>query len=732
MANSKQAQPLGGRLGDFFTVPWRNHARHREILWLDAWNKAAGVMLRTPGRGSLSLWGPWAFCFGAAAYFFPLYEPSPFLPLAVLLVCLGVGYWVHRRTGSNGLWAIFILVMIATFLSGWGRAQWRSHSRAAPVLSAKSTVYKGHGLVLGVDKERGHRARYLIAPSSLGRLSASDMPKRIRMTAFANDAQTGDQVNFTAALQAPPKARFPGAYNFAKAAWFKSIGGTGFSYGHLRSLGVSPQTPGFSLRLAKIRRKMAVRIRESLGGQKGAIAAALVTGDRSAINNKTAEDLRVAGLAHMLAISGLHMGLVAGLVFGVGGMMFAAISAIGEHYDARKPAALLGLLVATGYLLLSGAGAPTERAFVMTAVALGAVLFNRRALSLRTISIAALMVAVLNPENVISPGFIMSFSAALALIAFYEWAGSRVQLLPRPVGFSFLQTLSRLAAIIGALALTSLVAGFATGPFAAFYFHRAAVYGLIANIAAMPVFTFIVMPALLAGTLLDVIGMGAPFYALAGWGLDLIINIAHGVALMPGALARIPAAPPLVPAIMAAGLLLLCLTRSFRRLWGVASIVVGVMIWSNTSPPDGLITANGGAIKVMVNDEIRLVGFGTFSKFELGQLASALAIAPQNAIHIKKASKVLSCDAAGCMAQLMDGRRIVFNLDMGQLEEDCRHADIVVAGSAPSARTATRCPAGRLIRPAMNEEVTYFLNFDHEKAEKIIPNPIRPWSKSMP
>ena len=619
------------------------------------------------------------------------------MPVFVFLLCAIALIYLRRFTSSRFVWLGFVLALIAAFMAGWGAAQWRGHIRTAPVLNEQSTVYRGQGRVLTIDKERGHRARYLIAPQALGHLPTRQIPKYIRISSFRQDAEPGDQVQFTAALQAPAAASFPGGYNFARDAWFRQIGGTGFSYGHLHLMPASEPASTAPLHLSKIRRAMALRIRESLGGQKGAVAAALVTGDRSAISEETAYDLREAGLAHMLAISGLHMGLVAGLVFGGGAMALAAIPAIGRRYDARKPAALLGLAVAIVYLLLSGASAPTQRAFVMTAVVLAAVLFDRRALSLRTISLAALIVVALSPENVISPGFQMSFAAALALIAFYEWVGARGRVLPKGTGFTPWQLALHLLGLLAALALTSLIAGLATGPFAAFYFHRTAVYGLIANIAAMPIFTFIVMPSLLAGALLNPIGAGAPFFVLAGWGLDVIMGIAHAVAHYPGALARINAAPALVLGLIAIGLLLVCLMRERRRLWGLALILSGLGLWTQASVPDGVITSTGGALKVQIQGQESVIGFGDISQFELEQFATALAIAPERAMHLKKAKKQLPCDVSGCSAWLEDGRRIVFNRQLDHLGEDCRIADLVITALQPGARNQANCPDEKLI-----------------------------------
>ncbi len=689
MANSEHAQP-----GEAFL---------KQTLAVSKWGQKLTTLKpwALPARGSLLLWGPWFFCFGAAAYFYPAFEPPRMAPWFILILCIAALFYLRKSDGVLAAWLGFILGLVMALATGWGVAQWHSRAHAAPVLRGQSRVYKGQGVVLAVDKERARRARYLVAPERLGRLDGAQMPRRIRLSAYHGDAEPGQSVRFTAVLQAPSAAGFTGGFDFARAAWFANLGGTGYTYGHIHALAdENGGTGNPGVRLAQLRRSLAQRIKTRMGGQKGAVAAALVTGDRSTISEQTAEDLRVAGLAHMLAISGLHMGLVAGLVFAASAMVLAAIPRFGSRFDSRKPAAILGLVVATFYLLLSGASAPTQRAFVMIAIAFVAVLFNRRALSLRTVSLAALVVALLAPQNVISPGFQMSFAAALALIAFYEWAGARGRIIPAIAANRPLAMLGNAGTVLWALTLTSLVAGLATGPFAAFYFHRTAVYGLAANTMAMPVFTFVVMPSLLAGTLLDGLGAGTPFYALAGWGLDVIMAIAHGVAQAPGALIRIAAAPALVLAVMAAGLLLICLLQGKWRLVGLPLLVTGAGVWAVYPHPDGFLQNDGGALRIMVAGKAKVIGFGDMPRYQLEQFAAALGLSPADVIPPKKASFYVPCDSSGCTVHMADGRLAVLSKKNGALAEDCRLADLVLTMQKPAMRNRVNCAASQLVSPA--------------------------------
>lgn len=431
-----------------------------------------------------------------------------------------------------------------------------------------------------------------------------------------------------------------------------------------------------------------------LDGQKGAIAAALITGDRAAVSDDTAEALRRAGLAHLLAISGLHMGLVAGFVFTITSIVFAAIPQIGNRYDGRKAAALFGLAAGFGYLVMSGASAPTQRAFIMISIIFAAVLFNRRALSLRTISLAALIIAVLAPEHVVSPGFLLSFSATLGLIAFYEWARLHL-ILFRPVENQtdgiIAKIIQKTGMVLFAMVMTSLVAGLATSPFAAWFFNRTAVYGVLANALAMPLFTFLVMPFLLIGTALDVVGWGTPFYMIAGFGLDCIIDIAHTVSALPGAVLSMPSAPAHVLFILAVGFLWLCLGKGMLRVGGLLIMLLGYVLWMLGPVPQGWLGPNGGALVIRQSGTAaQVAGFGQVSNFDLAVFAGRVGIDPSRIYKMDRKSQG-DCDAAGCSVRFSDGRLIVINKDAAAFATDCVLADIVISWHPISARTASMC-----------------------------------------
>ena len=180
------------------------------------------------------------------------------------------------------------------------------------------------------------------------------------------------------------------------------------------------------------------------------------------------------------------------------------------------------------YLLLSGSEVATQRSFFMTAVVLIAVMVDRRAITFRTLAVAAMIVLAIAPEALVHPSFQMSFAATLGLVALVQIGMPRLFASPdnsRPPGWR-----CGAGARSSTLALASLVAGLATTPYAAFHFHRVTPYGVLANLAAMPVVSAVVMPAGLLGLVAMPFGFDGVFWWLMGFGIDWMIAVTQWVA----------------------------------------------------------------------------------------------------------------------------------------------------------------------------------------------------------
>ena len=359
---------------------------------------------------------------------------------------------------------------------------------------------------------------------------------RVRLAVRKGTApDVGSFVQLKARLLPPLAPVRPGSYDFARDMFFQGIGASGFVMGGITTL-TPPQEGGFGLRygaaMQGLRDAIDARIRAQLDGDERAIATALLTGRRDAITPDVNDAMFISGLGHVLSISGYHMAVVAGVVFFAVRALLALIPGLTVSLPIKKWAAAAALVAAAFYLLLSGAEVATQRSFFMTAIVLIAVMVDRRAVTFRTLAVAAMIVLIAAPEALVHPSFQMSFAATLGLVALVQFG------LPRLFATPDSSVTERIALWGGRelamLLLASLIAGLATTPYAAFHFHRITPYGVLANLAAMPVVSALVMPAGLLGLLAAPFGLDGLCWTLMGWGIDWMIAVTRWVAALPG------------------------------------------------------------------------------------------------------------------------------------------------------------------------------------------------------
>jgi competence protein ComEC len=460
--------------------------------------------------------------------------------------------------------------------------------------------------------------------------------------------------------------------------YFHGIGASGFVTGAVK-LEPPPDAPGARLRFASlvegIRDAIDARIRATIKGDAGAIASALLTGKRDALTASVNDAMFISGLGHVLSISGYHMAVVAGVVFFVVRALLALVPGLALRRPIKKWAALAALVAATLYLILSGAEVATQRSYIMTAIVLVGVMADRPALTFRTLSVAALAVLLLAPEAVVHPSFQMSFAATLALIALYQYglpwmgAGAKTSLGARAALWGVRE--------IVALLLASLVAGFATMPYAAFHFHRLAPFGVLANLAAMPVVSVVVMPAGILGLLALPFGLDAPCWRLMEFGIEWMIAVSLWVAKLPGAVGHIAAfgVGPLL--LGTAGLIVICLLRTPLRIAGAALVLVAVLLALRTPRPDVLVAAGGDSFAVRGPDgrlQVLKTGSDAFAIREWLAADGDARPAPAAAA----AREGFGCDDDGCVARLADGTIVAIATSPAALADDCMRAVLVL------------------------------------------------------
>lgn len=516
---------------------------------------------------SLIIWYAVSYALGAAFYFTFPYEISTWILVFYLEAILFL-LWLTRR--QNGKFKL--LTYMAVFMLGLCITKADAIHRAKSIESNLPEISYLRGKVKVLDYNSNNRPRVLL--SDVNNYD-KDLRGEYRVSLnYAEDwLKPGVCVELVAKL---PQGFTPNPlsnYNMERANFYKGISATGYSIGPVFQVDCPKTSTTIGDKIEETREYIKNLIdKNSKSMQAGAIAKALTIGDRSTISQKQNEDYRTSGLAHFLSISGMHMSIIALLVFFLVRVM---LFPLGEgRYDLRKPAAIVSILFMLIYFLISGQSVSCIRAFIMTSIVLMGVLFNRRAISLRMWAFALLVVVMITPEAVISPGFLMSFSAVLGLVAFYEKYASQIH------GWIDKRNIwGRMGSYILGLILTDLVASLMTLPYSLYYFNQISVYTSLGNLLAGPIIGFWVMPSLLIFLISIPLGLGA--YGLQPFekGIEAINNITVWVSSLPGAKTGegVGMLPDWGIFILTVGLLWLCIWQSRWRIWGVAGIVLGLM-----------------------------------------------------------------------------------------------------------------------------------------------------------
>lgn len=524
---------------------------------------------------------------GAALYMTSAGEPHWELTAGAILV--GLAGWLALRRRGTGM-AGFMFALVAAIGIGALAAQVRTQLVAAPILREEIGPVRIEGIIAEIDSsERSRRVR--IDVRAIERLTPEATPDFVRFS-FKGELgfEPGRAVACRAILSPPPRPVVPGDYAFHRDAWFQQLGGVGFSTGGCDPLPIRPPTEVTDATfqwLGAVRRAIAVHVHEAAGEEAGGVAAAMVSGDRSFITPEDSEALRLSGLAHLLSISGVHMVLVGGVVFFLVRFLWPFFEPLALRMPSVRVAAFAAIVACTLYFAISGMEVATQRAYIIALIGFGAKLFDRPAISLRSLAISMGVVVLFQPESVVTPGFQMSFAASGALIALYEiWP--RMETPDRPGIFR------RAGAWLVAASATSLVASLATLPFALHHFDRAALFSVFANIVSTPVITLWTTPAAALAAVAAPIGFDEPFLWLMGKSLEVVMAIAHYSAETSPDI-DVPRLDGVGMALAATAIALFCVLARRGRIFAIIPASAAVTVWLTTPQAVGYI-ANDGAV----------------------------------------------------------------------------------------------------------------------------------------
>ncbi|WP_405049784.1 ComEC/Rec2 family competence protein [Rhizobium sp. 1399] len=684
------------------------------------------------GHGLLILFSPVFLGAGAATWFLAASDfPAVSLGLCLLVLLIAVALCGYARTKLQAT-----LLALLLFAGGMLSAQietWRAKTLILD--SAVTTTVTGR-----IERREGDgqgRWRYILDVTGTDAPEIKRPPERISVLVrgATQPFELGDVIEGRARLTPPAGPALPHLNDFAFSAYFNGIGANGFFYGAPKRVAEQPERASLVGEailesLYRLRSGIGDRIRSTLPGDTGAFAASLVTDERRAISDETTEALRQSGLAHIIAISGLNMALSAGIFFVGLRVILSLFPGIAQAWPTKKIAAAGALAAVTAYYLISGFAVSAERAFIMMAIMLVAVFFDRPSISLRNVALSALVILAVSPSEVLGPSFQMSFAATLALVAGYDlWKGRPM----RENAFAKLPIMKpffMVGGFFGGVFLTSLIGGFSTALFSIEHFHRLTAYGLPANLAAMPVITFIVMPAGMLAMLLMPFGLDGWLWPVAGFGLDLVITIAKAVAGWGGNIdvGRLPGwyFPTAV-----FGFLLLTLLRTRLRHMGTAIVAVStlaVVLLPSEAMPDIAISEDGGLVAIVDGEAMasnrekppafifeqwqRALAVEEHQKPVMLQAAKAptapdgqrLQLSPdqqneareamRQAVAISPPSRFSCLKGAWCTTLLVNGKKLTVIENAAYLGPACDTADIVVT---PVRLRFDRCRSGALL-----------------------------------
>lgn len=536
-------------------------------------------------QGRLFLWLPVGYGAGIGGYFLQHTEPGMWCYGTITVGLMLCAWGTYRLPEGWRPLTIFAAICLAGFMLAGAQA----HQVRAPVLDFR---YYGpvEGRVIAVDRSQSDKPRLTLDQVVLRRMAPARTPKRVRISLHGEQPyltpEAGQVVIMTAHLSPPQGPVEPGGFDFRRLAWFQGLGAVGYTRAPALVLAPPDDSPRWWI--ARLRGDIAQAIHHGMNDSAAAVAIAITTGDRSDLSQDTVEALRRTNLAHLLAISGLHMGLLVGFVFALMRYGLALWPRITLYWPTKKIAAGTALITGAAYLALSGGSVATMRAFVMVSVMLIAVMLDRRAITLRAVAVAALIILTLRPDSLLSPGFQMSFAATTALVAVFDELRRFDQ-----------NTLPSWVRPVITTVLSSAVAGLATAPYGAAHFNQISHFGLVANLLAVPVMGLVVMPAAVVSVVLWPFGAEAISLWAMEQGIVWILSVAGWISDWEGVVSHVVSPGAWGLPLLSMGLLICAIWQGAGRWVGVPIVMTAMVIWGGTGRPDVLIASSGGLVGMM-------------------------------------------------------------------------------------------------------------------------------------
>lgn len=596
------------------------------------------------------------------------------LILLFLSLITTIAVWFMARKTPSLQPLLFIFIFVTCVCAGFASAKIRTIHIDAPYIGKEIKITRVTGKIIDVEPAKSG-SKIIVAPIEIEKISSNALPEMVRLTVrkgYENLAPN-QVITVLAGLNPPSPPVSPGAFDFQRHSYFQQLGAIGFTYGAPEILEQSSSKNS----ITKLRYSIASKALDAGSMPTEPILLALMTGQRGSISDKVWENLRVSGLAHMLAISGLHVGMVAGVLFFFSRLLMAGFPSFALNYPIKKYAALIALVGAFFYMIIVGATIPTQRAVIMTGLFMVAICLDRSPFSLRLVAIAACAILLYRPESLLSVSFQMSFAAVTALVAFFERTRPYWMRLYSGAGI-----VRKITTYFLGLSCTTIIAGTVTGFFGLYHFQQFALYGLIANLVGVPILAFIVMPNIVFSYFLIPFGLEFIPMNIAEWGISWIMATASYVANINHSALYIPVFPFW---IFIVGVFFLWLMVAYKgiqiKVIASASLILLILILL-TKQPDIIISSEKGFISLLGNDRRMSVSDkrkASYTSDNLMRRNGQLAFEKKTWKKEGLTNELdLICDKSACR-QTKKNQNISILLHERAIHSECDWADIIVS-----------------------------------------------------
>lgn len=606
---------------------------------------------------NLILWFPVCQCVGILTYFSLSSEPSCvfttsiFLLLSPILILIAI---LYRK------YAILCISLIAVLI-GFTASKFRTDSVNTHILDKERYVKDIVATVKDIN-DRSSYKQFLLYEIKNTKFKLDNI--RISVKTKAEEGiKIGDQVKLSAKLFPPKIAPSEYAYDFARIAYYQKISATGFATSKI-VLYKKAEARKFQEYIESFRQYIYENLQQNTKKPHADIISALLIGKKDGIDQKTMNAIRDSGIAHLFAISGLHLSFVAGLFFIVFRNLFAMSETLTLKYNTKKISAFFTILPTTFYLLITGMQISAQRAYIMVILVLVAIIIERKYRGLIAIAFAASVILIVEPEAILKPGFQMSFSAVLALVASYQINANKL--------FKI-----KIIKYFVSIMISSIIASLATVPYTIYNFNYFSISGIITNLIAIPIVTLIIIPLGIIYVLLIPLGTQWIITPLMERPIDSVLYITNAIASLQYLVIPIRTFPASLIIIITLGLLWLCLWERNWRFFGIFFIVLGIFSSAMYTTPDILVSADNLAVK---EDDNLLYSLTRKNRNFVVKTWAKQNGQNQIVNHTKfsNSNKRLKCNDYDCTYNKGNNKSVLLAHKREDILENCNNVDLVI------------------------------------------------------